>query len=321
MYKYHIIFAIVLALCSACEKSVDVQLPPHTPQIVVNARLSAGDSLQVYISRSYGPLEDVTVEDIILPDARVEVFDNEQSLGVLAYRDTLIDDFFGREIVLGKHVHQNHIVQANHTYRIKVSHPDYETVTAETTVPNPMDIENVEIIQNAFRKVYADGYAEYQSLLRITLNDPVDIENFYSLGNEMIVAYQNNMQPPLFMEYVYIEGVAKEAGDGGYETTGKFANDDAFDGTTATIDYLCYLPNSNLIPTEIYEYEFTEIEITTFSANADWSKYIEKVQLQRESNIDDIGLFPSESVVVYSNIENGYGIFGGVAQKKEQIQL
>ena len=43
-----------------------------------------------------------------------------------------------------------------------------------------------EMIQNAFRKVYPEGYGEYQSLLRITLNDHTGIKNFYFLNNNSV---------------------------------------------------------------------------------------------------------------------------------------
>ncbi len=323
MYKFFCLFIVLLGLLSACEKSVELPLPPHDPKIVVNARLSAGDSIEVYVSRSYGPLEDVDSENIQLTDATVEILDNGQSLGQLAYRDTTVQDFWGSgEIILGKYVLRNHLAQADHTYSIKVSHPDYESVTAETTVPKAMKITQAEVAQNAFRKVYGDGYAEYQSLLRITVDDPAAIENFYRI-NHLQITVRNTFEPSIpdsiFTMDIYVEGVAEEAGDGGYEALESYGKDETFDGTSGTIDFLCYLPTSDLAPNEIFDMEFTELIITSLSANADWYQYIDKVNLQRGSDIDDIGLFPSESVVVYTNVENGYGIFGAATKKTVQI--
>ncbi|MEO1448298.1 MAG: DUF4249 family protein, partial [Bacteroidota bacterium] len=93
MQRIFLYIGLILAIgLSACESDLDVPLPPHTPKLVVNAYLTPTEPAQVYVSRSIATLEKVEVEDLILKDATVEIWENDTKIQTLAFRDSAFVD-------------------------------------------------------------------------------------------------------------------------------------------------------------------------------------------------------------------------------------
>ena len=106
-------------------------------------------------------------------------------------------------------------------------------------------------------------------------------------------------------------GPAASASTAGYEAETVYIYDDDFDGERKRITLLCYMDNSTASPDEIEDYEWQEIILKCFTFTKELARYQEKSEQQMEAlDIEAIGLFPSEPIVVPSNIEGGYGIFG-----------
>ena len=83
--------------------------------------LQTGETFDVYLTRSYGPLEDVRPADILIDDAVVEILSSGNVSEILTYKDTVLGGGFIDE-VSGKYFSPNRVIEGA-TYTVKVSHP------------------------------------------------------------------------------------------------------------------------------------------------------------------------------------------------------
>lgn len=320
--SYKIILLIALIAFSACETTVDIPLPPHEKRIVVNSLLEADKEIEVYVSQSYGPTEDLNAEEVMLPDATVELLQDNAVISTLAYRDTTIEDWLGdgSMIKLGKFVAEGIIARAGETYTLRVAHPDYPTVTATATAPPKVRVITGEFVREAARKVYEDGYTEIQSFFRVTIKDTAAFDNFYKLESLSITTtdFFGGGQDTVQLEIWSIEGEAMLTGDGSYESNSRFVSDESFNGQEQVIDFLITLPSYYINNQQVMDYDIFGFEGRISTSFKTYKNYIEKIELQR-NNQGGIGFLPSEPVVVDSNVENGYGIFGGSTQTRFKV--
>lgn len=324
MNKIHTITLLALLLTfAACETTVDIPLPPHEKRIVVNSLLEADKEIEVYVSRSYAPTEVLNAEEIMLPDATVELLQNNVVISTLAYIDTAIQDWFGAEgdsIRLGKFVAEGIIAQVGETYTLRISHPDFPTATATATTPPNVRFITGEFIKEAGRKVYEDGYTEIQSLFRMTIKDTVLFDNFYKLENLSFTTtdFFGGGEDSVLIEIWNINGEAELAVDGSFESNSNFVSDETFNGQEKTIDFLITMPMFSAGNDLITDYDIFGFEGTISTSFKPYKNYIEKIDLQRNSQ-GGIDFLPSEPVVVDSNVENGYGFFGGSTQTRFSV--
>ncbi len=321
MKKIHFISILVFVLAlGACQTTVDIPLPPHEKRIVINGQLEAEKEIELYISQSYGPTEDLDASEVMLPDAKVELLKDGQLISTLVYRDTTAEDVFGGGMItLGKFVAEGIIGHAGETYSLRVSHPDYPTATSTATIPPVPRIISAELVKEAARKVYEDGYTEIQSLLRVTLRDTAAFSNFYKLEHLQFKTLDFWQGTDTVIQWAYdLGGEAILGSDGAYTSESAFVSDEAFNGQEKTISFLCQLPNYYVNNQPVTDFEIFEMELIVSASGEAYKNYIEKLQLQRD-NQGGIGFLPSEPVIVDSNVENGYGMWGGVTQARFKV--
>jgi hypothetical protein len=323
MQKY-LIYLLPAFLMAACTVDLDVPLPEHTERIVVNSFLRPDQAPEVYLTRSYGPVEEVENLDLNLYEADAELFANGQSIGKLAYIDTTIQtwDFMGNPVdkILGKYYLPNYQPEPGTRYELRVSHPQYEAVRAETEMGSPITLQDFEIEQNVRRKAEVDGYSQAQSLLKFKVNDPGGEKNYYFI--DVTISYPSPWAPgEQYRERLWnVEGpVDGTDQSGAFTASEQWLSDGEEDGQLIEAEFLTYLPNAWDEPNLIQPLQIDTIFVTLYNANEDTYQYLRKLDQQRNSQDFDIPFFPTESIVVYNNIENGYGIFGSLTQSKQVI--
>ena len=313
--RIYIYIVFVLLLTTACEITLNVPLPEHEEKLVVNAMLQTGETFDIYLTRSYGPLENVRPADILIDNAVVELINGANVSETLTYKDTVIGGGLPDEIS-GKYFSLNSVIEGE-TYTVKVSHPDYPDVMGTTTIPLAIEITDAGLEQNVTREIDQDGTGRYQSILNVDIIDEAGIDNFYEIF--MILSYIDPNQPNFpFTEFVEIEGIAQLGANNAYTAETPVISDETFDGQATTLELLCHLPNAFDDPTAIQDYQVTQIVLFTISANGDYAEYFRKLDIQA-GNANDIQLFPSEAAVVPNNVENGYGVIGGYTTSFDTI--
>ncbi|MDP5170579.1 MAG: DUF4249 domain-containing protein, partial [Bacteroidia bacterium] len=116
------ILALSAILLSACETNVDRPLPEHTAQLVLYSTMEPGDSVRLYLTRSYGPLERVTINDLLIDDAEVKFWINGVPMANVQYRDSA--SIFGFGDSSAYYLGRDAVVKTGDLVAVEASHPD-----------------------------------------------------------------------------------------------------------------------------------------------------------------------------------------------------
>ena len=311
----------LLGAVLACEQIVEEPLPPHTPSLVLYAFLEPGQPIDAYLSRSFGALDKLTIEQLIVDDAEASLETGGQTLP-LTFRDTLYTlPWLGTTQLTGKY-EAGRVAASGETYTFRVSHPDYEAVTATTTVPQLPVVRRAWIEANVARitdPLGGDGGS--QSLLKVEIDDPAGPGDYYEISAASILFSYPNYGPGLNWEILFVQGEAEISSEGTYEARRRAVPDDAFDGQTTVLSFLITLPNAYDDPAtqDTLSLDIQNIVVETRTYGTAYAQYLEKLELQRATQSGGLNLFPAEAVVVTSNVAGGYGIVASYGAKRDSF--
>lgn len=311
----------IILLLTACETDLEIPLPEHESKLVINAYLEAGKPFEVYLSRSYGILENAKIDDILVKNATVEILENSQVIATLQYRDTVIQNDWnpGVTYTLAKYYSPDMMVEAGKTYTVRASHTDYETASGTATIPSAPDVKAMEIEQDVYVYQYTDfngeTYGHGQSMLRVTINDPGNQTNFYDfdLWLEFEDPYGSG---EIIKDMAYLRNNVYRDPEGGFSGDNKPIPDTDINGTAGKVEVLADLPYNSGLVSERKPLKIVKAYLTAKSLSEEYALFKEKFELQQQNNdSDDFGIIPSESIVAYTNVEGGYGIVAGFNEK------
>lgn len=199
------------------------------------------------------------------------------------------------------------IVTPNTKFKIDVSHPSFPTIESEMTTTAKVDIVSIDtasIVKN--QQPYLKT--------RITWNDPSQSDNYYMIRmksnyNSAIESYEYPLY--LLSNDASVDNSENTDIDGSiYPVSDLMFNDDKFNGQTKTLEFL----------TSFYPYysdpsnpATVSYDIYLITMNKETYQYY--VSMKKNVNMD----FFSEPVKVYSNILNGFGIFGTLNYSKYSL--
>lgn len=295
LIKYNWLILLIFSLM-ACDPEefftpvVELNMPPHTAKLVIGADFEPNsDSLRVYVSRSYGFLDPQSQRlwnsiDTVA-GVQVQLFKNE----VLWATFTSAKNGYytsGQKIPLND----------RSTYRLQVSAPNYETVTAVQTVPTSVPITKATFTSEG--GVEPDGYKV--DLYTIDFNDPANEENFY----QSEATWKFKRSSGRWDSETYPLAHLTSTGDNGNET---MLTDKAFSGKS----YKWLLkPYYSKIQPQVGD----TIEVRLMSLTKDRYLYNKSLALHNGSQDNPF----SEPVLLYTNLQKGYGYFtisGGYTKK------
>lgn len=292
-----ILSTILLYSCSDLETIIDLDVPENNPVIVVNSSVQADSNIKVFVSHSldaFGTnipsnIDDATVllyEDNQFVDSLFTDFSDSNYLNYLNRRavDSVLIYYYKTDVE----------AIANKSYRLEVSHPLYPSVSGSTTIPNGVDITVLPSIND--------------EQVKFSFNDDPSLENFYELK-------------------VFAEGFKEYEGEIiSYKERLEFASNDVsfpgeipFDGFTfygrkVVFDDALFNGSEKQISFEIVSDYFEDIigENNTFYFQfTELSSEAFSYYNTRNSQVEDgaAGIFGGEVIPVFSNIDNGLGVF------------
>lgn len=304
-------------LCSACIRPVEQVLPLLPPQPVLNGILAGGKPLTVYLAWTI-PAGDTAQAPRWIEAAILPIWEN----GLLL--DTL--DYLGE----GRY-ESSYIARAGFHYRVEAQISGYETMWAETTVPNSIPIDSA--IYRFSSRTNPDGirlmdYVGYFS-------DVPDVDDFYeahiyvldrtggiSKRNYLDNVNADIIDPVLLAE---VEGLGGDA----FGIEGFLFSDVGFAGkayglqltfTTShdpgTFDPLVASPQFFELHhvTQTY-YRYQKSLARHFRGQAAGAVY-------GPGDFDFIALLElGEPSALYSNVENGLGIFAAYQASEHEYQF
>lgn len=335
MKKYSIVFLLILPMVfiTSCLTEIEFDSKTLEPKLVINSINMVDSVFKVEVTSSKlipGP-DTSYIRGI--SDARVVLkADNQEAEElVLSNSITGAQGYSVYKSVTTK-------VEAGKQYSIEVSHPDYKTVSCTVEIPQRIEVLRFDTV--TVPATSSDESSKIKVTIRFT--DPTGVKNFYRLNvfkkrgyyYERTVYDQNGMPTDSIIPCVYIDNeqlsniesddpVFNQHQDMYSELFGSSGNDynlftdDLIDGKTYELSF--YIDSYIVNQMKETDYEHggffrLNIELYTLSEEAYW--YIKSVG---ESS-DYMSFILSEPVQVYSNIENGLGIFGGCSLFKQSYQ-
>ena len=311
-----LLFSFLLFSCEDMETVVNLDIPPHTPVLVLNSIIDTDSEVRVLVSHSVGAFEQIIPSCIT--DAEVLLFENNQFVDTLMIDLVNTDSVYyfntlGENQILMNYYTSDIIPNSGSTYSVEVNHPNYESITASTYVPEDVIIYNIQIDtvtddekigfsfsfnddgiqQNSYRlKIFS-------SCMKIKLDQYGDTLFYqeFSGRSEMM------SNDPSFPGGIPFEGYT-------FEGSQVVFTDDLFNGQEKNI--------SIDVESEGFRYSDCDTITIQFSTFSD-DTYSYYNSLGDHSEKGELGLFGGEVIPVYSNVANGLGVL--ISVNAQNIQL
>lgn len=304
LYSALIILLSGLWSCETTEKIDDFPLRPS--KMVVNGYLSPDTIWQFQVSKSLSVLDNAEIK--LLDSAQISIFHGQTLLTTITDPDP--DGWY--------RYHDQYPVSGE-TYSIEVSSPYFDqTLKATETVPGFVRPEEVNLIikDSSFYEWYDhrgvrmhEGHLD--ASVEVMLTDPAPEENYYELSVfklDTVYPDEDSLNTEVFMHYLYISSDDNAVDEGGDGARHLLFKDELFAGQSyrVKVDFEDY---------GVSRYEVFFIELKSLTR----ASYLYKLTNKAYQNAVNDPF--AEPVQVYSNIENGYGIFAGFATSFGSVQL
>lgn len=325
------ILAISLVLFSSCSKEIDFNGEVTDPLIVVNSYLMPDSAISIELTKSRFFLDSKKDFDRI-NNAVVSIEVNGQQ------KETL------RFVNHGKYT-GNYKPLPGDSVALLVKVPGHEDVRSSVVVPLPSVILSVDTLSKKLvdryeaqvidNKVIA-WMSHYEKEIGVRIKDDASRKNYYRLSVLFLEKYPNQPDGYLSGYYMFfnLQGVSNEASSGSIlglvegENSNEFHifPDDLFDGKEIVIRF------------KIYDYEL-EVEPGYEDVFGKDPHPASQVQRSYTINLQSIPqdtylylksmdaaeqvfeTFFTEPVQIYTNIENGIGIFGALTNNRKTIDV
>ncbi len=288
---------------SCSQKFHDLELPDFEPKLVVNSFFRAGEPFRVSVSYSHG--RNNTDEFCPVVGAQVDLYED----------NVLVEELEGgrdkEEIkgnLIGKWFYYSREVLASegHTYRLEVSADGFEPVFAESTIP-PQTM--LEIIDTAWVKKDYDRYLKVD----LEMDNPDKRRWFFLAATGLRALFEyDSIQNDIIVGYREL-GVPFDINDLAIGKREQRVNEDYLVFSNELMMENTYSFSIEISVIKIMD-ERIGIDLVTLSDEA--YKYL--VTLSDFKNND---MRYSEPVKIFTNVNDGYGIFAGINVACDTINL
>ena len=303
----------LIFLSIACEKVIEIDLEDAKIRIVANSILEPDSIVRVNVTRSRHILDNAAI--IPLSDAIVKLYEADNYIGTLNY------------ISQGNY-EINYYPEIGKEYRIEVLHNDFDDVFSKTIIPPVVKLNYIDTVKS-FNQ---DGYEVYNFYANFT--DPGAINNYYYLkmkNRYKIEVYDENI---ITIDTLYVgpdttivnitqggtyyksleESLYYQSDDLIFEeyhpgSNGQIFSDEIIDGKSYTlktsVQHWSFYADTNTVIIELY------------AINKELYQYLISYSKHNEASGDPF----AEPINVFTNIENGIGIFGGSSIYRDSIKI
>ena len=283
MKKYMFVFIACIFFLESCKEDffdqvIDVDIPEHTPALAVTSNLSNVDTLLwVYVSSSVGIL--VEEDPAEITDAQVELFKNGELLYTFPYLERSMYAWQVTE-PLGNEAAD---------YELKVAKSGFEPVSAVQTMPGQVDIVSATYEEDG--TVNPDG--ERVDELLIEFDDPKNVTNYYKIKANLEFTGDDGES---YVYDIYFDSFDPSIV---YTNDGLYLSDGVFDGERYELRLWSYnIPNDEFM---------NDPRIAVNLINVSEDRYFREASIDAYENAENNPF--AEPAVIFSNIENGHGIF------------
>lgn len=291
----------LLFALSACEQVIEPDLPEHTPRLVLQAFFTPDSTWVAFVGRSVGILEAMPEREMSVADATVELLKEGRVIDRL--------EFFQEERV---YLWEKGALQAGESYSLRVAAPGFAPIQATDAIPRPVPTAI------ASHRTHTSSRAESRIKdlsIKLEIQDPPGETNYYQIR-----MYHHIPRSSFFSSERYYQGpfstqdpsIAADNSDDDSFIEGEaffiapFFKDALFDGQTHAIE----LDNYNVA-------EHTRVYVQVLYVSETYYEYLRSAKLHESTQDNPF----AEPLSVYSNVENGYGIFAGYSSQTFELVL
>lgn len=307
MNKIYIVLLFFISV--SCTKEIEIEIPNKEPSFVVNSLITPFTlpmPLQIGIElQSSSHIFDTTKKELIT-DALVLYFENNIIKDTLNYYEELGFYLITDEI--------NDYPIVGNEYSIQISKDGYKTVTAKTIIPNKVEIKDTSLVLIAFFDEDDMVYSE----VTINFTDPADKINYYEVAISKITQdyyYEISSNNKIITTESYYPSLFEF--DKNKPKTLLFS-DKLINGKN--VDLSLFYPPPYYV-SDISWIPFNYISVHLRNVTEDYYKnkttYLQHTYSQQENILYGMG----EPINVYSNIENGHGVFAGYNSSIVSFQI
>ncbi len=282
------VVSLILASTISCTKVVDIELPEHQSKLVINSIFTSGERISINIGQT------ASINGGIPPgiyDSNINIYRESNLVESVHSGDSIYSFNFGPV--------------ENGNYSIEVSSPGFETVRASDSIPGKTVLSNIEYTD----KEWVNDWGLKFRLLKLAFIDQSEKQNYYEikLKKRFLIKKYNPSGYYYHTERLRIGGtpdpIMEVAWQYYNETDGLVFNDALFNNKQCNLEIFIEVPDNGADQYEII------VELRSLSEN--YYKYKKQLGVYAKASNEDILEGSPEPVNLYSNIENGYGIFAG----------
>jgi hypothetical protein len=343
--KLPIIIAIITPLLfNACLKEVEFDEGVLDSKLVVNGFVCADSIVKVQLAISK-PIPGVEKNTEWIDDATIKLFIDGEFAEELQNFELTYDDennyndyyyYYGNENPTSEYRSTQTIARVGKTYKIEVEHPDFDKAWAETTIPEAVAVDSM---RSEMKEVTEYGYTETRRFFHLKFTDPGNSKNYFRLTySETTGRPDNYYWNPETKEYEIIDSIKivnvhtetdlyintddpllvgeDDADDFLFMDAGNDYNlftDDLINGQTHELSFYTY--NYTTYNDELAKGEFYKNTTQLMTLSKEAFLYIKSSYEHRWYDEE----FLTEPVQVYTNINNGLGIFAGYSVDEHSI--
>ena len=278
----------------SCEKVIPFEGDVIVPKLVVNSIFQSDSVFKVHLSSSKSVIDSSSYKNV--EDAVIAIKLNNGNV-----IENLIHTTNG--FYLGEFY-----PSANQTYNLSVSHPNYPDVNSTDSLPTSITINNIDTL-SITDPINGDR-------LEITLNfsDPGNIQNYYLIETYVVGLYSEiygldtlEYRLDTNQQYMFLTDEVFQDGGSPWKEQGLF-NDLLFNGQNKNLKI--EIPDDDYKGKEgDYQWSYETISLRLYLHNISPSYYYYRTSLELYQNAS--GNPFAQPVQVFSNIDNGFGVFAG----------
>lgn len=291
----------------SCQKLLEIPIPNFENKMVVNGFITSDTTIQIRLSTT-SRLN--TNETQLVDDANI----------VLKQNNVAVDTFKNS----GDGYYSTNVkVQKGITYKLEINHWHFGNISATTSIPQSININNIsqEDFAILLENNEFDGDVRLPAnLFTFTIIDPANEKNYYELTIYTKQSFQDSLSNKIMIlsPFSYMNEIIKED-ILDYTPQVIVFSDSLFNGQSKKFDFL-YIPNwLGMWGTNNYTYGKYRLIYRIRSISKEmylYRKWLIKHQYNQQS--DDITKY-ADPVQMWTNINNGYGVFAGYLEIKDTI--
>ena len=293
MKRLLFLLSISLAYIS-CEKVIPFDGDVNTPKLVINSVFESDSTFKVHVSSSRSVIDTASFKNIY--DAIVTIKDGNEN--IIETLNHVENGFYKGQT----------FPQENQTYILEVNHTNYANITASDSLPSPITINSVDT------STIIDPINGNRLQISMNFDDPENTQNYYlietySVNEYLVIKNSDTTEYELdtTKQFMVLTDEVFQNGGSPWREQGLF-NDLLFNGQNKTLEL--EIPNDSWSGSEDgYDWSYQTLTLRLYLHNITLSYYYYRTSLELFQNAS--GNPFAQPVQVFSNVENGFGVFAG----------